>query len=1038
MRQAALARASQNAPDAISGANVLQRKCACDKAAGGLSDECEACGREKNLGLQAKLAIGAAEDPYEREADQVAASVMSCSVDTAPTTRSQHALGRPIIQRRIFNSRGADQNTLPAIVEDTLSSPGQPIDVATRSVFEPRFDHDFARVRLHTDARADRSAVAVNALAYTSGTHIVFVRGQYDPGSASGQRLLAHELTHVVQQTGGGSERGQSAMRDQPRSPTTGRTIQRFAVRDYVPGFLADAAAASARQALSALGTLDPSSITGVAERALRIPGVAPLLLSHPALVAHRKSIELLQATPGAIEAVRDLIENPEPYTSHIKESLAPYVTEAQQLATRHGGEVLAQLGLPAQYQAPVGEVLAYVASLAHSAFTFVIDEIILDTVLFWQLRSERQIYKEAWKKYEDGAIDAVDLIAEHLAIVLNVIGRVEDLMPLVLAAAGVASGGVAGGTAGSAVQGAGTAAGAGGGGGAGGAGGLAVSEVLGLVAVLGPGALEIAKGAKASVELVVRKQDEKQRQQDFGQIATSAFSLLIMAALAFLPGLTLRLGKKMGRKLLDMIPDPAAIQARIAARLPTGARAGADNPPAGVTVTSRPVAGAESGARAERIDAGARIVDAEAPVAISSHKSNKDIFPEELSREIDYVDRHPERVEGVTLERKARIGDGEHAIEETPHGCQRHSDEDPIPLTRYPLVMGGKAGAAPQTPSLPSKTKEISQSDAEVDALLGGDDARDLLEHPGGTALVSWKVRPQALAQATPAPTTTPGAVHTPVAAQTPAPVATPTPIATVPSTTAAPPTTATTPAAQAPARVNTPAYQARLQRQQESAAREAAIHQRIAAVGREQVEIRHDIAELAPISRAARTGQPYVIPQRFINDEIHTIDEVNDHLDDLVGAFRLNSTGELPLLYRRLEAEVRVGQGMTPALAEALRNRFQAISARVLLASRRTDQVFNSSSTDLTVDHIVSQDEIMGMGGFMRLPFEQQLEVLHMEINLIVTSRQANSSKHNRSWWDWDGSGFVQAAKMGPRAGANGNVSVPAWPNAKTPCGS
>jgi hypothetical protein len=84
-------------------------------------------------------------------------------------------------------------------VHDVLRSPGQRLDAATRSFFEPRFGHDFSKVRIHADARANESAASVNALAYTVGPQIVFRAGLYQPGAASGQRLLAHELTHVVQ-----------------------------------------------------------------------------------------------------------------------------------------------------------------------------------------------------------------------------------------------------------------------------------------------------------------------------------------------------------------------------------------------------------------------------------------------------------------------------------------------------------------------------------------------------------------------------------------------------------------------------------------------------------------------------------------------------------------------------------------------------------------------------------------------------------------------------------------------------------------------
>jgi hypothetical protein len=88
----------------------------------------------------------------------------------------------------------------PPIVHDVLCSPGQPLSTAARSLMEPRFGHDFGRVRIHTDAWAADSAAAVGALAYTVGPDIVFGAGQFAPESAEGRALLAHELAHVVQQ----------------------------------------------------------------------------------------------------------------------------------------------------------------------------------------------------------------------------------------------------------------------------------------------------------------------------------------------------------------------------------------------------------------------------------------------------------------------------------------------------------------------------------------------------------------------------------------------------------------------------------------------------------------------------------------------------------------------------------------------------------------------------------------------------------------------------------------------------------------------
>jgi hypothetical protein len=88
-------------------------------------------------------------------------------------------------------------------VLDVVGSGGQSMDEGVRTDMEARLGHDFSDVRLHTDDRADSSARSVSADAYTVGSDIVFQRGAYDPGSAAGQTLLAHELTHVVQQRSG-------------------------------------------------------------------------------------------------------------------------------------------------------------------------------------------------------------------------------------------------------------------------------------------------------------------------------------------------------------------------------------------------------------------------------------------------------------------------------------------------------------------------------------------------------------------------------------------------------------------------------------------------------------------------------------------------------------------------------------------------------------------------------------------------------------------------------------------------------------------
>jgi hypothetical protein len=101
--------------------------------------------------------------------------------------------------------------TVPPIVSDVLRSSGEPLTASTRAHMEPHFSFDFSKVRVHADAKASASARAVNALAYTVGNRIAVRADKYAPGSTSGQRLLAHELAHVVQQARGGEQSGPEA-----------------------------------------------------------------------------------------------------------------------------------------------------------------------------------------------------------------------------------------------------------------------------------------------------------------------------------------------------------------------------------------------------------------------------------------------------------------------------------------------------------------------------------------------------------------------------------------------------------------------------------------------------------------------------------------------------------------------------------------------------------------------------------------------------------------------------------------------------------
>jgi hypothetical protein len=161
--------------------------------------------------LQPKLAVGAVDDPLEREADAVADQVMRMEAPAPVLQASPLQLSRKCeaceeedqekLQKK--SAGAAAPQTVPPIVHEVLRSPGQPLDGETRAFMEPRFGYDFSRVRVHTDSRAAASAASIGAAAYTAGQNIAFAGGQYDAASAPGRRLLAHELTHVVQQQPG-------------------------------------------------------------------------------------------------------------------------------------------------------------------------------------------------------------------------------------------------------------------------------------------------------------------------------------------------------------------------------------------------------------------------------------------------------------------------------------------------------------------------------------------------------------------------------------------------------------------------------------------------------------------------------------------------------------------------------------------------------------------------------------------------------------------------------------------------------------------
>lgn len=151
---------------------------------------------------QSKLRVNAPGDHYEQEADQVANAVMRMADPSLSPARSAPlALQRMPVQRS-----GSEPASVPPATERTIErmdGGGAPLPAGERSFFESRMGVDFSHVRVHTDTTAVQTSRDLGARAFTVGNNIAFNTGEYQPATQAGRQLMAHELTHVVQQQGG-------------------------------------------------------------------------------------------------------------------------------------------------------------------------------------------------------------------------------------------------------------------------------------------------------------------------------------------------------------------------------------------------------------------------------------------------------------------------------------------------------------------------------------------------------------------------------------------------------------------------------------------------------------------------------------------------------------------------------------------------------------------------------------------------------------------------------------------------------------------
>ena len=157
---------------------------------------------EEEEELQAMPVQRAAEEEEELQAMPIQRAAEEEELQSMPVQRAaeeEEELQAMPIQRK---GPGAGFEASPEVEEQIANQKGggEPLPAETRSQMEPRFGADFSGVRLHTDSGAAQVSQAINAQAFTRGSDIFMGAGKYDPGSSEGKKLLAHELTHVIQQ----------------------------------------------------------------------------------------------------------------------------------------------------------------------------------------------------------------------------------------------------------------------------------------------------------------------------------------------------------------------------------------------------------------------------------------------------------------------------------------------------------------------------------------------------------------------------------------------------------------------------------------------------------------------------------------------------------------------------------------------------------------------------------------------------------------------------------------------------------------------
>ncbi|MCS7060117.1 MAG: DUF4157 domain-containing protein [Anaerolineae bacterium] len=321
--------------------------------------------RAVNRLIQTKLIVGPADDPYEREAERIAAQFGAPVSAADPPARRIQALPQTPAVGPEGGEAGAD-------IERELAASkgaGAPLPPETRTLMENHFGADFSDVRVHTGAQADMLNRQLGAQAFTWGSDIYMGDGKYNPASRDGRRLLAHELTHVVQQSGGARRQVRRLMSTNllkalAGEPHRDRTLGKLTIRKMSAAYKAVLSAIDHYH--GQVSSIPVSSLTQQQEQAVyRLldeveQACRAYLRKHPSGQRTQHVQAVLDSIPAEREAIQQIAGNPQAYPYTLRNAIervgnTPVVTQVSgMMATasnrqmREANEERAKEGKPA------------------------------------------------------------------------------------------------------------------------------------------------------------------------------------------------------------------------------------------------------------------------------------------------------------------------------------------------------------------------------------------------------------------------------------------------------------------------------------------------------------------------------------------------------------------------------------------------------------------------------------------------------------------------------------------------------------------